>query len=511
MSNNFVEENFDLTESDKLQIFLEQNKNEFFTYFLNRNINVIRNHVLTLVFKNENEIVSYGHIDYEKEIYWLGIMVCKKYRNQGLGERMLNRLIEECESKKIKRVHLTVHKENASAIRLYIKLKFQICRSFDQKYEMQKILSSDDFIPIYKPYIQNYQTNAIRAIETNWISNHGSFIELANYELRKLVGCKYSILMNNGTSATHCLFLALKYKYPDIKYIYIPNFCYVAAYNCCLMEYDKYQVEILDIDRETLNFKWDELSRLKKNSALLVLHNIGNVINIQRIKDERPDIILIEDNCEGWMGSSNSHITGSHPDILCSSVSFYGNKTFTTGEGGAFLTNDSEIYEYINKVYSQGMSAKRYIHEVHAYNYRMTNIEAAFLYDQLLDYQTILNRKSRIFCNYKMLIAPLIETQKIQIQKVENDCVPAEWMFLIKVISKKYSVEYWLDLFMKFNIEIRPFFYCYCQHKHINDLRCEYDCSKYHDLTNDILLLPSYPDLTLEQQKKIVSILEKNL
>ena len=44
--------------------------------------------------------------------------------------------------------------------------------------------------------------------------------------------------MNNGTCATHCLFLALKYKYPTINKIYVPNNCYIAAWNMALLEYN---------------------------------------------------------------------------------------------------------------------------------------------------------------------------------------------------------------------------------------------------------------------------------
>ena len=41
---------------------------------------------------------------------------------------------------------------------------------------------------------------------------------------------------------------------------------------------------------------------------------------------------------------------------------FYANKTLTTGEGGAFFTNDIDIYEYIKSIYSHGMTKQRYIH-----------------------------------------------------------------------------------------------------------------------------------------------------
>ena len=69
-------------------------------------------------------------------------------------------------------------------------------------------------IPIYRPYLSKYKGSAINAINSEWISNHGEFVQLSTNKLKSITGNKYCILMNNGTSATHCLFKALKYKYP---------------------------------------------------------------------------------------------------------------------------------------------------------------------------------------------------------------------------------------------------------------------------------------------------------
>ena len=94
-------------------------------------------------------------------------------------------------------------------------------------------------IPIYKPFIKNYTTSAIKCINEEWISNHGIYVKLASDNLKNLLNIKYCILMNNGTAATHCLFLALKYKYPNISKIYVPNNVFIAVWNCGLMEYSK--------------------------------------------------------------------------------------------------------------------------------------------------------------------------------------------------------------------------------------------------------------------------------
>ena len=57
------------------------------------------------------------------------------------------------------------------------------------------------------------------------------------------------------------------------------------------------------------------------------------------------------------LGEYNNKYTGTSDNILCSSVSFYGNKTITTGEGGAFITNDTEVYNYIKRIYSQSTNS----------------------------------------------------------------------------------------------------------------------------------------------------------
>ena len=94
-------------------------------------------------------------------------------------------------------------------------------------------------IPIYIPYLEKYKKSAINAIETSWISNYGINVKNAEEKLKNILNVKYCILMNNGTSATHSLFIALKFKFPQIKKIYVPNNVFIAPWNCALMEYNK--------------------------------------------------------------------------------------------------------------------------------------------------------------------------------------------------------------------------------------------------------------------------------
>ena len=79
-------------------------------------------------------------------------------------------------------------------------------------------------IPIYKPYLNSRNLKyAHDAINSGWISSHGKYLDSVKEDLKHLLNCEKIILTNNGTSATHLLAIALKYKYPNIKKIILPN------------------------------------------------------------------------------------------------------------------------------------------------------------------------------------------------------------------------------------------------------------------------------------------------
>jgi perosamine synthetase len=362
-------------------------------------------------------------------------------------------------------------------------------------------------INIYEPNIKQYTESAHKAINDGWISNHGEFISKSTNKLNNILKSNYSILMCNGTCATHCLFLSLKYKYPTIKKIYMPNNVYIAAWNSALMVYNISNLELMKMDLDTwnINTKDEYILSLETNTAMLIVHNLGNIINVPKLKRLRPDIIFIEDNCEGFTGKYEDIYSGTSILSLCSSVSFYGNKIITTGEGGAFITQHKDIYDYVIKLYSQGMSNVRYLHEVHAYNYRMTNIEAAFLYDQLIDFDKILHIKKQIFTNYEILLNDLIIQNKIKLFKREDNTQNANWIFALRIVDNNKTIDETITFFRNNNIDIRPFFYPINKHVHLTELENTDDISNV--LNTEIIMIPSSPHITYEEQKKVVNII----
>jgi perosamine synthetase len=342
--------------------------------------------------------------------------------------------------------------------------------------------------PIYTPTIAPYTKSVYDAIETGWISSQGKYIGKTAELLKNILGAQYVVLTNNGTSATHLLYLSLKFKYPNLTKIYVPNCVFVAVWNCALYEYSKDVIEVMEIDPHTLNMRQDELYilSLERNSAVVVVHNVGNIVNVPRLKKLRPDLIFVEDNCEAFMEQYNQKYTGT--ESLCAAVSFFGNKTITSGEGGAFYTNDKELYDFISKTCHHGMSGERYLYDIIGRNYRMTNIQAAFLYDQLLDIDNILDNKKRVYDTYFKLLKD---------SNIEG-ATTGKWMFLVRVPGGNYE-----DMFkhmMSFGIDTRPMFYDITKHKHLKSFIPPNILEDHHEY----IMLPSSPSLTLDDQIFII-------
>ena len=98
----------------------------------------------------------------------------------------------------------------------------------------------------------------------------------------------------------------------------------------------------------------------------------------------------------------------------------------TSGEGGAVLTDDEDIYKYVRKLMGQGQTKTRYIHDELGYNYRMTNIQAALLLGQLEQWDTIEAYKKSLFTKYNEQFK---DYTNIVPQKVEYD--HSRWMYAV--------------------------------------------------------------------------------
>lgn len=364
-------------------------------------------------------------------------------------------------------------------------------------------------IPVYKPYLPpGSLAMAHDALDSTWLSSSGKYIQMVTDKLQELLQVPYVIPLNNGTSACHLVAKSLLRSCPALgqcnKRVIVPNNVYVAAWNAFLFD-DAYELISVDANLETWNVDIEKLCQTIEqypDADVLIVHNVGNVIDVPYLQEKYPNTHFVEDNCEGFMGTYHGRMTGT--DSLASAVSFFGNKNITCGEGGAFVTNFEEVYRFAKCVQGQGQSSKRFIHDELGYNYRMTNIQAAILCGQLDLLPTIKQMKQSVFTIYRRAFS---DRDDVKVQRIEANTEHSNWMFGIRIPgSPGYDVA---EAFFKTrNVEIRPMFYSINAHKHLQ--KFPYITGRQDDtnavmLNKECLILPSFPELSLAEQYYIIN------
>src|SRR5271168_2985323 len=162
-------------------------------------------------------------------------------------------------------------------------------------------------IPIYKPYLPiNCLKYAHEALDSTWISSQGKYISMVTDKLQELLGVKYALPVFNGTVACHLLAKCGADK-KKLNTIIVPDNVYVAAYNGFLFD-NNWRLISVECDLNTWNYDLTALDRVINvfpDAAVLIVHNVGNIINVPKLKIKYPNTTFIEDNCEGLFGRYN--------------------------------------------------------------------------------------------------------------------------------------------------------------------------------------------------------------
>jgi len=143
--------------------------------------------------------------------------------------------------------------------------------------------------------------------------------------------------------------------------------------------------------------------------ALVPMHTFGHPVDVDGLLAIANDfnIALVEDAAE----SLGSYYHGQHTGTfgLLGTLSFNGNKTITTGGGGAILTNDAALARHAKHLTTVAKlpHAWEYRHDEIGYNYRLPNLNAALGCAQLEQLPAMLTAKKALFARYQSAFAQL--------------------------------------------------------------------------------------------------------
>lgn len=258
-------------------------------------------------------------------------------------------------------------------------------------------------------------------LDSTYVSSVGKFVDRFEADLADYTGAKHAVAVVNGTAALHVA-LRLAGVIPGDE-VLIPALTFVATANA--VAYCGATPHFVDSEERTLGVDprllREHLSRTtdmhsghcvnrisgKIVRALVPMHTFGHPVDIETLLAVARDfrLALVEDAAE----SLGSFVQGRHTGTfgLMGTLSFNGNKTITTGGGGAILTNDSALAKRAKHLTTTAKVPHRweYVHDEIGYNYRLPNINAALGCAQLESLPEFLESKRRLFERYSRAFA----------------------------------------------------------------------------------------------------------
>jgi perosamine synthetase len=297
------------------------------------------------------------------------------------------------------------------------------------------------------------------AIDSGWISSNGFYLTKFEEAIAAAINVEECIATNNGTTALHLACLALGLKPGDE--VIVPSLTYVASANA--IAYCGAKPVFVDCDLQTWNATAEFIDNAwtPKTVGVLAVHLYGMPCNIEAISAlcKEKGAWLIEDCAESFGATVKSKPTGSFGDAA--TFSFYGNKTISTGEGGAVYIRDPEKRHHAKMLRGQGMDLnKRYWHPILGYNYRMTNIAAAIGLGQIEMLDFHLSERRRIAESYYKGLESLERDGLIYLPAKIDEYRSTYWLFSL-VLSHGGELrrdKVMQRLMNEYGIETRPFF-----------------------------------------------------
>jgi len=230
------------------------------------------------------------------------------------------------------------------------------------------------------------------------LRNHIFRVRDLEKEVANKVGTRYAQAVSSGSAALKVALKALGVKPGDE--VITQSFTFVATVEA-ILEVGAKPV-IVDIDH-TLNMcpKSFEAAITAKTKAVIPVHMLGVTAQMDEIVSiaRQHNILILEDTAQGLGGKFNGHYLGTIGDI--GTYSFDGGKTVICGEGGMVVTNDdnkfvtARAYHDHGHEYSPTVGRGREDALCTGFNYRMSELQAAFALAQFKKLDMILERQKK--------------------------------------------------------------------------------------------------------------------
>jgi aminotransferase in exopolysaccharide biosynthesis len=287
----------------------------------------------------------------------------------------------------------------------------------------------------------NEWTYLKECLDTAFVSSVGKFVDQFENDLAAFTGAKRAVAVVNGTAALHMSLLLAGVEAGDE--VLLPALTFIATANA--VSYCQATPHFVDSEERSLGMDAHALRDYLRTTtemrnghcinlctgqvirAMVPMHTFGHPVDIDALLSVAHDFHLqfIEDAAESLGSTFGGRHTGTFG--VMGALSFNGNKTITTGGGGAILTNDLQLAARAKHLTTTAKVSHRwnFTHDAVGFNYRMPNINAALGCAQLEQLPSFLLDKRRLHKVYKSIFSNL---QGVRLMDEPDGCRSNYWL-----------------------------------------------------------------------------------
>lgn len=243
-----------------------------------------------------------------------------------------------------------------------------------------------------------------RCIADGWVSSAGPYVAEFETAIAALAGAGHGVAIVNGTAALHMALIVAGVAKGDR--VIVPDWTFAATANAALMA--GAAPVFVDVEDASWGLDATLLERTidqHRPAAIIAVHVLGHpadmdpIVAIARTRG----VPVIEDAAGAIGALYKGRPVGSLGDAA--TFSFNGNKTVTTGGGGAIVTGRADWAKRARALSTQARPGAAYRYDEAGFNYRMPNVNAALGLAQLERLDAMLAAKRAIAARYDTALA----------------------------------------------------------------------------------------------------------
>lgn len=311
-------------------------------------------------------------------------------------------------------------------------------------------------VPQIQPWIDDEDVAEVtRAVASTFVTEH-DYTRRFEQMIVERTGARYAIAYTNASCALFAVLRALGVGPGDE--VIVPDMTFIATANAVILAGAR--PVFCDVDPETACIDAAAAERLitARTRAIIPVHLYGlaadmdSVIRLARTHD----LFVVEDAAQGL----GVRLHGRHAGTLGDAgiISFYGNKTITTGEGGVVLTDDTSLAEQVYRLKNHGRLEKGvFLHDQIGFNFSFTEMQAALGVSQLRKLDRVIAEKARIRQHYERRLS---QVEWLRLQQVPAEVTPVYWFTNVFVDAAcGFSAAQLAAAMEEAGIQSRRFFY----------------------------------------------------